>query len=262
MISWTWPTRSRYPGAPNSASSCAGALCKSASVSNNGTTRGFFCIPASLSKSSTAKTSAADLACEITYAPNDSGGACLAAYTHVATTSRSTGSSFAKRFSKVSVLSSGRPSWSSAESHAILASSASAWYEPGSNLPVAARRASTAFVCRVDSWRRSNGANWRPKQPTRRIASFSAPSATDSYPRARSDACAASNGSSSSSAAKSGGAVDPLKEGATSLTPSASESDDGDEFSRCCCCRQAASSASAHWTVARNRAASRSQSAT
>mmetsp|Transcript_100650 Transcript_100650/g.262378 ORF Transcript_100650/g.262378 Transcript_100650/m.262378 type:complete len:231 (+) Transcript_100650:501-1193(+) len=194
--------------------------------------------------SSTASTSEADVAWEMTYARSEPGGSSAVRAAVSSTSTSSLARPNSASFSKEPRFSSGRPVLSSLESHSTFLSSGHSAYPL---VPARLAIASTAFMWRVDSWRRSRGARFRPKARTCLIRSTRLPSARSSKPEATSDSCMTVSTEANSSTSSSGAAetLPPprTKDGSVAITP----------ILFCCF--------SAHLTVLRSRSISWSMTA-
>mmetsp|Transcript_12983 Transcript_12983/g.52299 ORF Transcript_12983/g.52299 Transcript_12983/m.52299 type:complete len:259 (-) Transcript_12983:1374-2150(-) len=191
ITSW-WPAMSSwYHGMEKSLRSWFGPSLRSSRRSNSGATRRSWSIlpPISRWSKTTASTSDATVAMEMTYVPREPGHTSwrCAIILKVSSTSRT--SSVHSR----SGATSGRLDLSSDTSHSVFFSSSHSLYDPR---PMCRVMASTASACRSLSCRMSSLTRDKPKQFTWRIRSSSEPSATVPSPTSMSDWWHAISGSS------------------------------------------------------------------
>mmetsp|Transcript_6956 Transcript_6956/g.25587 ORF Transcript_6956/g.25587 Transcript_6956/m.25587 type:complete len:413 (+) Transcript_6956:636-1874(+) len=177
ITSWNPSMCLWYHGTENKRRSCAGPSRKSSRRSKSGATRSkrSSCPPHSRCSKTTARTSDATVAMEMTYVPNDPGQTlwrCPAMWKVSMTSCTSAVHSRSRG-------TSGRFPSSSATRNAHFFSSSHSLYEPK---PMCFVMASIASAWRSLSWRISSRTSDRPKQLTWRIRSSRYPSATDLSP--------------------------------------------------------------------------------
>ena len=179
ITSWNPAMWSRYQGTLNSRRSCEGPSRRSSRRSNNGATRSRFLAspPHSRCSNTTANTSLATVAIEMTYVPSEPG----VTFCRCAIILNVSNTSLTSALHSRSLAMSGRLPSSSLARNAVRFSSSHSLYDPR---PMCRVIASIASAWRSDSWRMSSLTRLRPKQLTWRMRSSRNPSATDASPTA------------------------------------------------------------------------------